>query len=62
MASVIDRDTLHCSCCGLRARKTEWSCGCVTVEYEESVRACSDCDDFRGQRETCGKPGWPGHD
>lgn len=60
MASVVDFDVLHCSCCGLKAVKKEWSCGCVTVEYDEDAYACSDCDNFRDQRESCGKSGWPG--
>lgn len=62
MASVIDVDVLHCGCCGLRAVKKEWTCGCVTVEYDEDAGSCGDCDNFRDQREGCGKPGWPSED
>lgn len=63
MAHVTDKEILRCSCCGLRAVKKEWSCGCVTVEYDEDARACGDCDNFRQyRRNACGKPGWPGDD
>jgi hypothetical protein len=60
MAEVVDKDILRCSCCGLTAVKLEWSCGCVTVSYDEDAPACGDCDNFRDQRKSCGKGGWPG--
>ena len=60
MATVENREILRCSCCGLTALKQEWSCGCTTVEYDEDATACGDCDNFRDQREYCGKSGWPG--
>jgi hypothetical protein len=60
MASVEDVEILHCSCCGLKAVKKTWSCGCVTVAFDEDAYACSDCDSFSDQRESCGEPGHPG--
>jgi hypothetical protein len=61
MAEVVDKDILHCSCCGLTAVKLEWSCGCVTVAYDEDASSCGDCDNFSHLRYNgCGKPGWPG--
>jgi hypothetical protein len=60
MAHVLDKDVLHCSCCGLVAVKLEWSCGCVTVQFDESASACGSCDNFSHMRESCGKGGWPG--
>lgn len=62
MANVTDVDVLHCSCCGLQAVRKGWSCGCVTIEYDEDASACGDCDNFRDQRENCGKSGWPSSD
>ena len=60
MAHVVDRDLLRCRCCGLTARKTVWSCGCVTLDYDRSAHACGDCDNFSRHRRRCGKPGRPG--
>ena len=63
MAYVVDVEVLNCSCCGLTAVKKDWSCECVTVEYDSSAYACSDCDNFSHLRYNgCGKSGWPGDD
>ena len=60
MANLVDREVLHCSCCGLTAVKVEWSCGCITVEFDEDADACGSCDRFSDMRESCGKSGCPG--
>jgi hypothetical protein len=60
MAHITHREALSCRCCGLKARRTDWSCGCVTIDFDSSARACGDCDDFSSLRRRCGKPGPPG--
>lgn len=59
MAHVTDTYIKTCHCCGLTALVKEWSCGCVTLSYDRSAKACGDCDSFMGMEESCGKPGYP---
>lgn len=62
MAHVERSYTKECSCCGLSAEVTVWSCGCVKLDYDRDAPACGDCDNFRDLEESCGKPGDPGDD
>ena len=65
MATVENRYTKHCECvhgCRTSATITEWSCGCVTVDVHDDSVPGSDCTDFSGMREHCGKSGSPEDD
>jgi hypothetical protein len=59
-AHVVRTYTKECSCCDLTAEVTEWSCGCVKLDYDRSAAVCGDCDNFRDLEESCGKDGEPG--
>jgi len=65
MAAILSREHFRCECrhgCTTSALITEWSCGCVEVEIIDDSMAGSDCTDFSGRRESCGKPGSPRED